>query len=178
MLPIGPLMVEHRLIERVVALLRKELEKVRSDGGPDTFFIEQAADFFRVYADRCHHGKEEDVLFKDLAQKPLKPEDKKLMEELIGEHVFARRTVGKLVTAKDAFEAGREEALSEIEAALADLVALYPKHIEKEDKRFFPASMEYFNDAERNTMLEAFWDFDRKLIHEKYEKVVEALEGR
>lgn len=178
MLPIGPLMIEHRLIERMVVLLQKELQRVRQDGKPDTFFIEQAADFFRVYADRCHHGKEEDILFEGLSRKSLAPQDKQLMEELIKEHVFARQTVGLLVKAKDAYKDGRQEALSEIEAALAGLVGLYPKHIEKEDKRFFLPSMGYFSDAEKDAMLEAFGEFDRKLIHEKYEQAVEALEGR
>lgn len=178
MLPIGPLMIEHRLIERMVALLQKEHERVRQGGGPDTFLIEQAADFFKEYADRCHHGKEEDILFKQLAQKALAPQDNQLMEELISEHVIARRTVGRLVTAKDAYEAGQKEALSEIEAALAGLVGLYPKHIEKEDKRFFLPSMGYFSDAEKDAMLKAFGEFDRRLIHEKYEKAVEALEAR
>jgi len=27
-------------------------------------------------------------------------------------------------------------------------------------------------------MLEAFWEFDRKLIHEKYRSVVEKFEGK
>ena len=65
MLPIGLLMREHRRIERMVEGLRGERESVRR-GVVDPVFIDNAVDFFRTYADRTHHGKEEDILFRDL----------------------------------------------------------------------------------------------------------------
>jgi hemerythrin-like domain-containing protein len=55
-------------------------------------------------------------------------------------------------------------------------VDFYPKHIEKEDKVFFPASRAYFSDEEDQAMLAEFREFDWKMIHEKYQSVVEALE--
>jgi hemerythrin-like domain-containing protein len=55
-------------------------------------------------------------------------------------------------------------------------VDFYPKHIEKEDKVFFPASRAYFSEEEDQTMLAEFWEFDRLMIHEKYQSVVEILE--
>ena len=64
MKPIGPLMWEHRLIERMVKLLKKELIKIKEIDKVDTNFILIVVDFFRTYADRTHHGKEEDILFK------------------------------------------------------------------------------------------------------------------
>jgi len=36
--------------------------------------------------------------------------------------------------------------------------------------------MEYFSKEEKNAMLEEFWDFDRRLIHERYGKIVDDLE--
>jgi hypothetical protein len=35
--------------------------------------------------------------------------------------------------------------------------------------------MEYFSKKEQDTMLEEFWDFDKEMIHVKYQKVVEEL---
>ena len=54
-------------------------------------------------------------------------------------------------------------------------MTFYPQHIEKEDKVFFPAATKHLSDKEQQTMLEAFWEFDRKMIHEKYKMVVESL---
>jgi hemerythrin-like domain-containing protein len=52
---------------------------------------------------------------------------------------------------------------------------LYPPHIEKEDKRFFFPVMEYFSPQELDAMIHEFKEFDEKMIHEKYEKLVKFL---
>jgi hemerythrin-like domain-containing protein len=70
----------------------------------------------------------------------------------------------------------RRGALTDIAAALSTLVEFYPKHIEKEDKVFFIASRAYVTDDQDQAMLVEFWEFDRKLIHEKYKAVVGGLE--
>ena len=57
MMPIGPLMKEHRLIERMIALMEKELGRLNAGEELDPGFIDIAVDFIRTYADRCHHGK-------------------------------------------------------------------------------------------------------------------------
>jgi len=38
--------------------------------------------------------------------------------------------------------------------------------------------MNYFTDAEKDAMLNEMWEFDRKMIHEKYTKVVEQYEKK
>ena len=166
MQPIGPLMIEHRLIERAVPLMRAEIDRLGKDKTLDPGFIAAMADFFRTYADRCHHGKEEDILFKALAEKPLSIELKKIMDELVAEHVIGRETVGKLAAAKQPAEAS---------AQMRMLSDFYPKHIEKEDKHFFIPVMKYFPPEEQNEMLARMMEFDQKLIHEKYAKVIEGL---
>lgn len=167
MQPIGPLMIEHRLIERAVPLMQNELKKLGKDKTADREFIAAVVDFFRTYADRCHHGKEEDILFKALAKKKITAEHRKIMEELMSEHVYGRETVAKLHKAKD---------LDEINAQLNKLIDLYPKHIEKEDKHFFIPVMDYFDRQEQKEMLEQMWEFDKNLIHEKYEKIITDME--
>jgi hemerythrin-like domain-containing protein len=69
MLPAGPLMKEHRLIERLIISMEKELGRMKRDKTADVVYIDKAVDFIRVYADRCHHGKEEEILFKSLSEK-------------------------------------------------------------------------------------------------------------
>ena len=66
MKPIGPLMMEHRTIEGMVTLLASELARIKGGKNADVVLISAAVDFFRTYADRTHHGNEEDLLFKAL----------------------------------------------------------------------------------------------------------------
>ena len=178
MMPIGPLMVEHRLIERMIALVDREAKRIRATGKVDTDFVLSAIDFIRLYADRCHHGKEEEILFRDLAKKKMSPEHRALMDELIREHVHGRNLVRKLVEAKDLYVNGYAEALPHIARELKALVEFYPGHIETEDKRFFFPCLAYFTQAEQDRMLEEFHSFDRNMIHEKYRLLVENFLGK
>ncbi len=178
MKPRGPLMIEHRLIEKMLRLASREAESIKNSGKADPVFIDTCVDFIRTYADRTHHGKEEDILFKQLAAKPLKAQDKEMMQALVEEHQLARGAVRTLVKATAAYAGGQLAAMGLIIEKLEWLVQFYPEHIRKEDKVFFPATEKYFQPAELDAMLDAFWEFDRRMIHEKYERTVEEASRR
>jgi len=173
----GPLMIEHRLIERMLALIRRKLSEIKASNAVDPLFIDTAVDFIRTYADRTHHGKEEDILFRDLEAWNLSDADRRVMNELVEEHVFARMTTQELVEANTRYRNGEASALGIIAVKLETLVDFYPRHIEKEDKVFFPAARGYFTDDEDEAMLAEFREFDREMIHEKYKAVVAGLES-
>jgi hemerythrin-like domain-containing protein len=52
----GPLMIEHRLIERMLSVIKVALSKIESKHEIDPVFVDIAVDFIRMYADRTHHG--------------------------------------------------------------------------------------------------------------------------
>jgi len=176
MKPIGPLMIEHRLIERMVTMLGGALETMKKKMEVNTDLINAGVDFFRMYADRTHHGKEEEIFFRDLSMKELSAEDKTMMERLIQEHIWARQAVTKLAAAHARYVSGDRDALKEMICELEKIVTFYPVHIEKEDKDFFLPVMKYFSKQEQHAMLEEFWKFDQSMIHEKYRKMVEEEE--
>ncbi len=160
----------------MISIIKTGIEKIKSTQEVDPVFIDTAVDFIRTYADRTHHGKEEDILFRDLGKKDLSAEDQRIMQELIDEHVFGRQTTKVLVEANTRYRNGDQSALTDITNKLQTIAEFYPKHIEKEDKVFFPASRDYFTEEEDQAMLAEFWEFDQKMIHEKYRTVVEGLE--
>ena len=176
MKPHGLLIREHRLIERMIALIDRQLCKIGQTDRVDPEFVQTAADFISTYADRTHHGKEEGILFKELAAKQISPEHKKIMNELIEEHTLARKLTGALVTARALYVRGNGRALTDIVQTMKALTILYPEHIDKEEERFFYPCMEYFSKQEQDDMLQAFYDFDQKMIHEKYQKLMDEVE--
>lgn len=176
-LPVSPLMIEHRLIERMISIMRQELNAIIESKQANPVFIDTAVDFIRTYADKTHHGKEEEILFRELQKKPLSLEHTKILEELIQDHIFARKTTGELVAAKDAYLMGVAGALDRIQEKFQTLAAFYPKHIEKEDKYFFIPVMIYFSKEEQDALLVEEQIFDRRMIHRKYSKVVVDFEN-
>ncbi|MFW6082576.1 MAG: hemerythrin domain-containing protein [Chloroflexota bacterium] len=175
MKPIVPLKTEHGLIDQMIKLARDETLKMATKDAFSPAFIDTLVDFLRTYADDTHHGKEEDILFRDLRDKDMSAEDLQLMEELVQEHVDAREMVRALVAAKERHLQGDREALESVIRNLAGLIELYPEHIKKEDDVFFPASMAYFTASEQKAMLEKMYEVDRQMIHRKYQSVVQRL---
>ena len=172
----GPLMIEHRLIERMISFIKNALPQIELTNKVNPVLVDKIVDFIRTYADQTHHGKEEDILFRELKKRLLSDTDQHIMKELIDEHIFGRKTTKSLVEANTRYRNGDESALVDIIGKLRMLVEFYPKHIEKEDKIFFPAARAYFSDEEDGTILEEFREFDMKMIHEKYSSVVKNLE--
>jgi hemerythrin-like domain-containing protein len=104
--------------------------------------------------------------------------DKKTMEELSDDHGRLRSIANRLIEARNRFGGSSNAGAGEIRSIMHDLVTFYPAHIDKEDKHFFIPCMEYLTVHEQDDMFEAFAEFDRKVIHDKYRAVVERIEGR
>lgn len=176
-MPIGPLMIEHRLIERMIVRMKKETDRIEMEHNINPGFIDIAVDFIRVYADRCHHGKEEEILFRELKKKDIEEDHSRTMEELIEDHKWGRETTKKLVEAKENYINGDENALETVLELINQLVDFYPKHIKKEDKTFFIPIMQYFSNEEQDAMLHEEYEFDKNFIHFHYKEIVIKLEN-
>lgn len=176
MQPIGPLMWEHRTIERAVVLMHEGLVRMRQHQRLEPRFLELSVDFFRTYADRTHHGKEEDILFRELRHKPLSEGQLTIMDELVSEHVRGRELTRQVTSGLETYHTDAEEGALLVTQALEQLCDLYPKHIKKEDEQFFHPVMRHFSRAEMDAMLQEFGGFDQQLIHEKYKARLDELQ--
>lgn len=176
MLPVGLLMIEHRIIERMISLMTLELKKITEENKADPDFLSAALDFLKIYADKCHHGKEEDILFTVLEQKSLAEEHKKMLKELLEEHVASRKIVAVLTESADKYAHADNFALKDIAGNIQALVQLYSQHIVKEDKVFFLPVMEYLSKQEQDKMIRDFRNFDRDFIHEVYKNTLKKWE--
>lgn len=176
MKPRGPLMIEHRLIEKMIEVIRRQIHIIDKMNSIDPVFVDTVVDFIKTYADKTHHGKEEYILFRDLAEKDMTPSDKQVMQELKDEHLYGRRIVAEIVQVKEDYCSKKsQDSLLTFKDNLEKLVLFYPEHIKKEDKVFFPNTEKYLSGEEQERMLKEFWEFDSQMIHDKYKSVVELL---
>jgi hemerythrin-like domain-containing protein len=174
MKPRGLLMIEHRLIEKVLALADGKAAAMTEES-QDPVFVDTVVDFIKTYADRTHHGKEEDILFAALERKSLGEVDARIMNELVEEHKQARGKVAQIVALNERAKRGERGTAGGIREIISWLASFYPVHIVKEDKTFFPDTERCFDGKELEEMLERFHAFDAAMIHEKYNKVFESL---
>jgi hemerythrin-like domain-containing protein len=172
----GPLMIEHRLIEKVLKAAARKAATI-TEHNYDPVLIDTVVDFIKTYTDRTHHGKEEDILFAELSEKKIGEDDVRVMNELIGEHVQARAKVEEIVGLNALYKKGNTAVAVRIRDLVGWLMAFYTTHIRKEEEVFFPAAEKYFTVDELDAMVLAFNEFDRRMIHEKYEKAYESING-
>ncbi|MCY2929241.1 MAG: hemerythrin domain-containing protein [Planctomycetota bacterium] len=172
MQPVELLMAEHRLILKMIGQMRGQSERMELLQSVNAAFVDAALDFLRNYADRCHHAKEESILFHLAAKKPLPGPMRRVMDELTEEHARLRAHVGELAAGRQDNRQGDPDAWRKVVAGLRGLIALCPAHFRKEEEQFFPAAMETLSPPEQQDLIERFHEADRRLIHEHYALLV------
>ena len=100
-----------------------------------------------------------------------------VIDGLVLEHIRERGLMDGLEIAEDKFWLGESRAFMEILGNLKGILKFYPAHMQREEKEFFYAGMEYFSEEEQMDMLREFAEFDRNLIHEKYIRMADQYEG-
>jgi hemerythrin-like domain-containing protein len=126
------LRAEHRLILGVASILERALD----DGGGDQNTLGDCVSFFRLFADACHHGKEEDLLFPALQHEGM-PVDAGPIAVMLEEHRIGRGFVCRMADALSRSGSGDAVAAAEVAEAGRAYIDLIRAHIAKEDGILF-----------------------------------------
>ncbi|MBS3160045.1 hemerythrin domain-containing protein [Candidatus Woesearchaeota archaeon] len=167
------LIKEHENILIVVERLEKELKELKNKE-IDTDFFEKIIKFIRGYADKFHHAKEEDILFKEFNKcaeegcvhcNPV--------EQMLFEHDEGRKNL-KLI------EAGlKEKNKTKLIEGVKGYISIIKEHIFKEDNILYPMADSAFSTNTKNKILSKF-----KLIEQKekdmkyYYGIIKSFEGK
>ncbi len=124
---------EHQYILGVVHELGTMLV---ADEPLDYDTVGECITFFRLFADACHHGKEEDLLFPELEEQGM-PHDSGPIAMLLEEHVRFRSLVGTMAASLPGAKDGNAAAADELTDAAMEYVDRIQAHIGKEDNGLF-----------------------------------------
>lgn len=143
------LMKEHQFIAKVVEAVINEADKLEAGEKINELFFEQAIDFIVNYADKFHHSKEEDILFKTMCSDPgamhCNP-----TEQMLYEHKIGRENVLKM---KQGLADKNKKML--IEGAYG-YGYLLRDHIVKEDSILYPMAEDIVGEKEMKQMAVSF----------------------
>jgi hemerythrin-like domain-containing protein len=170
---------EHKLILRMVALLEKNTELLEKGRFRDWNFFLAGVDFIRNYADRFHHAKEEDVLFKALVSNGM-PEQNSPVAAMLMAHDQGREHVCAMEdAARRALDGEIGQAAIIIEHARG-YIAMIRDHIDKEDTILYPLAERVLPQEMRPAMVEAYQQAEGLApgLEERYRRLVEEYEQR
>ena len=149
--PVRELVDEHTYIKRVIALiprLAKSLGPRLSDSQKKTLL--EVIDFIRNYADRFHHAKEEDILFKFF------DETSDIISSMYKEHEIGRAHIRAVA---EGIEKGDSAAIVEHLPAYGELLK---EHIRKEDEILYPWMDGQLTDSQVGQMFSKFRSVDEQ----------------
>ena len=153
--PMEVLKNEHRVIERVLDAMEKQLARPF-----DANFFRDAIDFLRNFADGCHHAKEENELFPVLENAGI-PREHGPIGCMLDEHKMGRTLIRKIGSNIDAAGKGDAEAVSTLRNAATAYIGLLRQHIYKEDTILFVMADRALGPVEQDLMRGAFERADR-----------------
>jgi hemerythrin-like domain-containing protein len=171
------LMNEHRLIERVLGSLETFAAEVEGGRAVERRVLADYGAFFRDFADACHHGKEEDVLFQRMVDRGF-PRDAGPVAVMLHEHRVGRGHVRALREV-----AAGEGPLAAVETALvlestAAFVPLLRAHIQKEDRILYPMAQRLLTGPEMDAMEAEFEAIQARMRAEGTLERLHDLAGR
>lgn len=177
--PIHTLIHEHVTIMKVVDAMDVLRQGLDAGASLDAPLFREIIEFMREFADRCHHAKEEDLLFPAMVGLGV-PESGCPIGGLKGEHAQGRDLVTLLEKGVDMHATDSERAREIVVEAVKGVVKLYPNHIWKEDEMVFPMAEKLFNEGQLGHLNEAFEQAEQTLgsDHHLYETFAEELGQR
>lgn len=159
-----------RILEHLCAKL---VETPGAESSKYAADLERLIEFFKVFVDKCHHAKEEDVLFPALVGTPTASE---LVRELLEEHASGRKLVVEMAEELTRYQAGNKKAASNISEAAIRYARLLTDHIAKEDRDLYTIADVKISAEDQKEMVEVFEKIEIERIgmgtHEKFHEML------
>ena len=129
---IEELKAEHQAVLLTIRILEQIASKLEAGQAIDLRHLDQILEFLQVFVDKCHHGKEEKVLFPAMEEAGLQQEGGPI-GVMLYEHEQGRSLVQGLKIGEDGYRVGKIDAIAEIIENARKYGGLLVAHIGKEN---------------------------------------------
>lgn len=172
---------EHQSIREVLNFAEGVSIKIERGEQASPEALAKVMDFFRLFVDRCHHSKEEDILFPMLESRGLSTQGGPLGVMLL-EHDRARCLIQEMCEAAEAYRADGETAGKRWARAAWDYSGLMQEHFGKEEEILFRMADNLLSPEEQRAILAGFERIETEKIgsgkHEELETMMKKLISR
>jgi hemerythrin-like domain-containing protein len=146
---------EHEAILKMLDATEEVAKQIEQGVTPETEVLSGLLEFLRLFADRCHHGKEEELLFPMLEKKGL-PRDGGPVGVMLMEHDQGRALIRQMIEAAESFAGGNRAAANDWARAARGYTQLLRSHISKENNILFVMAEQLLSDAEQEELSAGF----------------------
>jgi hemerythrin-like domain-containing protein len=169
---------EHDAILRMLDATEHVAQSLAAGASIPPHILSDSIEFFRLFADRCHHGKEEELLFPALEKKGMLRSGGPIGVMLM-EHDSGRTLIAEMAEAAKAYESGDREAGLKWANAAMSYSRLLRDHIAKEDNVLFVMAERLLTPAEQEQLASGFDEIEIQKMgegtHERLHRMMDSL---
>ncbi|MFX1250788.1 MAG: hemerythrin domain-containing protein [Promethearchaeota archaeon] len=178
MKPTEELMKEHEAIQVMLSILEQMCNRLELGERLPPGKLERVLEFIKLFADKCHHGKEEDLLFPAMIKAGFSKEGGPIAV-MLHEHVIGRNAVKGMDEALVKYKQSKDTIPEGFIENARTYIRLLRQHIDKEDHILYPMANQHLSLEVQQELLEQFERVEREVIgvgtHEKFHELLHQL---
>lgn len=171
----GQLRAEHEGIKLMIQILEKAVSDMDKAKVED---LEKMVEFIKIFADKCHHAKEETLLFPALEEAGV-PNEGGPIGVMLMEHDMGRSFVAAMSEALEKMKAGDKGAGNDFKENAQGYGNLLASHIEKENNILFHMAEMSFSKEKDEELFEGFEKIETEKIgegkHDEFHALLDRL---
>lgn len=177
--PTAELMQEHEAIKLMLRILERACQRLDSGEKVDAVDLLGMVDFIRIFADKCHHRKEEGLLFPAMEKVGI-PKEHGPIGIMLSEHDSGRNFVRGMAEGLEKYKSGDASAVQQITSNARGYIELLSQHIYKEDNVLYPMADVRLSENDQEMLHREFARVETEVIgegkHEEFHRLLERLD--
>ena len=180
MKPSQPLEAEHEAILVMLEILARICDRLERREAVPKAHLPQILEFFHIFADKCHHAKEEEFLFPAYQSAGI-PNEGGPIGVMLSEHQMGREAIAGMRRGLSSL--GQEDSSSgqEFVSYARSYIQLLTAHIHKENQILFPMGDVALSVSRQEEIMKEFDRLEETRIglgkHEEFHRLIETLEA-
>lgn len=169
---------EHQGILLMLKILDKVCQKLDDGEKVSPDHLDQILEFIKIFVEKCHHKKEESILFPAMLNVQIS-QGSDLVGAILKEHSALHDIVKNLNDGIREYQAGNLAVKSTIIESIRIYTAMLTQHVEQEDKVVFPLAEKHLTEE---TQEKLYFEFEKMEInqigagkHEQLHRVLDHL---
>lgn len=171
---------EHKSILLMLEILEKICDSLDAGDSVDIDHLNGIVEFLTIFADKCHHGKEEDLLFPAMEKVGI-PNKGGPIGVMLLEHEKGREYITGFRHAVSDYASGKAGSQQAIIENARNYITLLYQHITKEDTVLYPLADANIPLDVQEKLLEQFDVIERERIgigkHEEFHTLLKQLKS-
>ncbi len=172
---------EHEGVLIMLKIIEKIIKNPSDKKELDTAEFEKIIEFLKGFVDKCHHGKEEDILFPELEKAGI-PKENGPVGIMLTEHQIGRGYIKNMNDALIDYKRDEKNNKAKLIENAGKYLELLRDHIDKENSILFSMADSVLSDEKQDELFEEFEKLETERIglgrHEEYHHLIEELEKK